>query len=173
MDEITIHYHYTLSDAVHASRLYQATKARRTIGRALGVLFLALGCVSLYLWGLAWFTVACFLLAIVAGFDLITPFEAWRAFRANAELSTQRWEVRFQEEGVRARTGTMDLQRSWTAYSRALESERLFLLVYGQWLFATLPKRAVSTKEEMQAFRLLLERKGIPHYRVDKKGWLL
>jgi hypothetical protein len=41
-DEITIRYQYNFSDAVHASRLYQATTAARTIGWAAGVLFLAL-----------------------------------------------------------------------------------------------------------------------------------
>lgn len=172
-DEITIHYQYTLSDAMHASRLYRATTGTRTFGRAMGVLFLALGCVSLFAWGLAWYTVACFLIAAIAGLDLITPIQAWRAFRANAKHHAQSWEVTFHEEGVHARTGTMDLQRSWAAYSTAIESERLFLLVYGQWLFATLPKRAFSTEEEIQAFRQLLERKDIPLHRSSKKGWLL
>jgi hypothetical protein len=171
-DEITIQYQYTLSDAVHASRLYQATTATRTIGRAVGVLLLALGCVSLYLWGLAWFTVACFLLAVIAGFDLITPLQAWWAFRANAELNAQRWEVTLHSEGIHARTSTLDVQRTWSAYSGAVESERLFLLVYGKWLFAALPKRAFSSEEEIQALRQILESKGIP-YRRTKKGWLL
>lgn len=173
MDDITIRYQYTLSDGVHASRLYQATTATRTIGRAMGVLFLALGCASLYFWGLAWYTVACFLIAVIAGFDLLTPLQGWRAFRANAELNAQPWEVTFHAEGVQARTSTLDVQRSWTAYSGAVESERLFLLIYGKWLFATIPKRAFSSEEEIRALRELLERKGIPHRRFDKKGWLL
>ena len=173
MSEISIRTQYTLSDAVHASRLYQATTATRTISRAMGVLFLALGCVSLYLWGLAWFTVACFLIAIVAGFDLITPLQAWRAFRANAEHHAQPWEVTFGEEGVHARSRTLDIQRTWSAYSGAVESERMFLLVYGTWLFATLPKRAFANEVEIQAFRQILLGKGIPVRHFRRKGWLL
>lgn len=170
IDEITTRYQYTLSDAVHASRLYQATTATRTAGRVMGVLFLGLGCVSLYLWGLAWYSVACFLIAVISGFDLLTPLQGWRAFRANADLNTQPWEVTFHTEGVHARTGTFDVQRAWTAYSCAIESERLFPLVDGKWLFATLPKRVFSNEEEMQFFRELLESKSIPFRRFGKKG---
>jgi len=173
MSETTIHYQYTLSDAVYASRLYQATTATRTIGRAMGLLFLGLGCVWLYFWGLAWYTVACFLIAVIAGFDLLTVLQSWRAFRANAEFNAQPWEVTFGPEDVHARTRTFETRRAWTAYSGAVESEYLFLLVYGKWLFATIPKRAFSNEEEIEALRQLVQSKGIPYRRFDKKGWLL
>lgn len=172
-EEITLHYQYTVADAVHASRLYRATTAMRAIGKALGVLFLALGCVSFYFWGLAWYTVACFVLAIVMGLDVLTPLRGWLSFRANTELNAQPWEVTFHSEVVHARTSTLDVQRAWTAYSVAVENERLFLLVFGTWLFATLPKRAFSNEEEIQAFRRLLGGKGIPCRRIGLKGWQL
>jgi hypothetical protein len=37
----------------------------------------------------------------------------------------------------------------------------------------TIPSRAFSREEDIEAFRRLLESKGIPLRRISKKGWLL
>jgi hypothetical protein len=170
---ITIGFQYTARDAVEAYRLYATTTPIRSIGRAVALMCLVFGGLLLFFWGIQWYTALLFAVAVIEWFDLIPVLQGWFAFRTNAKLYARMWETTFDDEGVRARTSTDELHRSWAAYTTLLESERLFLLVYGKGLYGTIPKRAFANDEEIRTFRGMVESKGISVRQIGKKGGAL
>jgi hypothetical protein len=169
-ERITIHFEYNVADAVDAFRLYHATTPMRTISKIVAVVSLVFASLATYAcvqlihtygdtYGTAWFAIGLIFIAIIAWFDPIRPVQAWLAFKMNSKVYTDPSEVTFDEAGVHAKTNTYDAKRLWTAYFSVLESKRLFLLVYGKGVYATIPKRAFSGEEQIRAFREMLERK--------------
>jgi hypothetical protein len=167
---ITIRFEYTAADAVDAFRLYEATTPSRAIGKTIAILLLVFAALAVYAYvqfvhtygatyGLEWVAIGCVALALILWFDPIRPLRARLAFRMNSRVYTDPSEVTFDEAGVHARTRTYDVKRSWAAYSTVLESDRLFLLVYGKGVYATIPKRAFSSEPQIQAFREMLQRR--------------
>jgi hypothetical protein len=45
------------------------------------------------------------------------------------------------------------MQRYWPAFTKVLENERLFILVYGPWQYAVLPKREFASPESIEELR--------------------
>jgi hypothetical protein len=167
---MTIRFTYTPSDAVDAFRLYEATTPMRKMVRAVAVLSFAFAGLDFYAYvqlartyggtyGMQWFGMGLLVAALIGWFDPIRPLQAWLTFRMNSKIYTDQSEVTFDEAGVHARTSTYDAKRPWAAYSSVLESNRLFLLVYGKGLYATIPKRAFSDDKQIQVFRDMLQRK--------------
>ncbi len=95
-------------------------------------------------YGTGWFALIFLLLALEFWLDPIRPLLARLAFGMNAKIYSDPSEVMFDDEGVHAKSSTYELKRIWTAYSKLLESKKLFLLVYGKRLYATIPKRAFT-----------------------------
>ena len=173
MDEskpITLHFNYTQADVAEAFRLYQSTTPIQKVVKIAAILALLNAGLCVYAYfqltrlygssnGTEWYALASFLLALVFWFDPIRPLMARIMFRMNSKIYSDQSEVTFDEEGVHARTSTYDLKRQWSAYSKMLESKRLFLLVYGKNLFATIPRRAFEDERQIEAFREMMKNK--------------
>jgi hypothetical protein len=169
-ESITIRFAFTLADAVESFRLYDATTPRHTITRIIALLSMVFAGLATYAcvqlirlygstYGTEWCAIVLFALALILWFDLILSLRAWFVFRMNSRIYTDESEVTFDEYGVHAKTSTYDMKRLWTAYSRVLESDRLFLLIYGKGVYATIPKRAFSDERQLLVFRELLNRR--------------
>jgi hypothetical protein len=169
-ENITIHFEYTLADMLDAFRLYHATTPMRTISKIVAILSLAFAILAVYTcvqsiraygetYDTGWYAAGLLVIAIIAWFDPIRPLRAWLVFKMNSKIYTDPLEVTFDQVGVRAKTSTYDMQRLWMAYSTVLESKRLFLLVYGKGVYATIPKRAFSGEAQISVFREMLKRR--------------
>ena len=106
-----------------------------------------------------WWAILVFLLAPSAWFDLLYPLRLWITVRQNPMLLTGEYELTFDDQGCYAKTNEYEARRSWSAYTTALESDKMFVLVYGKNRFATVPKRAFSNTEEISQVRELLKSK--------------
>jgi hypothetical protein len=170
VETITIHFKYTPADVVDAFRLYDASTSMRTIRRIVAVLSLIYAVLSAYgyvqlvrLYGqgysMEWFALALGVAALILWFEPLPLLQARLLFRSKSKIYAGEWAVTFDAEGVHSKTGTSDRKRLWTAYSRVLESERLFLLVYGKGLYGTIPKRAFLDESQVRTFREMLRLK--------------
>jgi len=156
---ITIHFTYTASDSIQACRAYRVTTTRYKISIVITVAAFIIGCVTTFTLGFHWYTVVWFAIAVEEWFDLIRLLRAWLLFRSNRKVYSEPYEVTIDDSGIRAKTGAMDARRLWSGYTSAIEGKQLFLLVYGKWLYATLPKRAMSNEAEISRVREIIQHK--------------
>jgi hypothetical protein len=79
-------------------------------------------------------------------------------FKRNPKFQ-QTYHLSFSEEGIHFKTESIDSVIDWNHYDRTLESDQVFLMVYGPWMYSLIPKRAFKDITEIDAFRELMSRK--------------
>ncbi|HEX8774760.1 MAG TPA: YcxB family protein [Pyrinomonadaceae bacterium] len=67
--------------------------------------------------------------------------------------------LEFTEEGIRFRTEQIDSRLNWSLYSRVIENDRFYVLVYGKGMMSVIPKRAFTAYDQEMVFRNMLRRK--------------
>jgi hypothetical protein len=144
---------------VHACRAYQASTFSHKIRKVFAVVAFALGWWWLVYVSLSyWVGVLLLVLAVSEWFDLSRLLRVWSAYRRDPGSYTQNHEVTIDGEGLKIGTAETSDTRLWSEYSALLESDKVFVLVYGQWLYTTIPKRAFSGEGDIAAFRKLASR---------------
>lgn len=158
-EPIRLDVSYSANEVVHACRVYQATTFSHKVRRFFAVVAFGLGWWWLVYVSLSyWISVLLFVLAISEYFGLSTQLRALRAYRRDPDLYTQNHEITIDGEGVHTRTAETSDTRLWSETSSLLESGKVFVLVYGKWLYTTIPKRVFSGEDEVAAFRVLAGR---------------
>jgi len=155
----TIHFKRTLSDHIHACRVYQAKTRTAKLDKVISVFCFVMGCLTIYNYGIRWWTLGFFPLALVHWFDIVTPLRVWMSIKRNIKLYTGEYELIFDHEGVHAKSGVLGGYVSWEGYNTVLESDKVFLLVYGRWFYTIVPKRVFADEKEMGVFREMLKGK--------------
>ncbi len=157
---IEVTFDNSLSEHIHAIRAYDARGAGSKVSKVVAGLLVAFGIWCTYAAGVRWWTVIWFPLAVLEWFDLLSirPLQVFAAFRANPKYR-ERYEIRFSDEGIHFKTSTIDSRLAWSHYQRLMETDRVFLLIYGPSMYSIIPKRVFGGTEEMHGFRSLVERK--------------
>lgn len=159
-EAIELTFDNSLSEHIHAIRAYDARGAMHKVSRIVAGLLLAFGIWCIYAAGVRWWTVIWFPLAVVEWFDLLSirPLQVFAAFRANPKYR-ERYDVRFSDDGIHFRTSTIDSRLAWSHYQQLMETDKVFLLIYGPSMYSIIPKRAFMGTEELDRFRSLVRRK--------------
>ena len=89
-------------------------------------------------------------------YNLLSPYKlrCYLAFKRDPKYR-ELYEITFSENGLHYTTPTIDSNIAWSFYHSLLEDDELFLLVYGNWMYSVIPKRAFSDIAELNAFREL------------------
>ncbi len=154
---IAVSYEPTLLEQIHAVRAYDATGSASKVNKIVAGLLLAFGIWSVSAAGAQWWAFLPFPLAVIEWFDLLSirPLQARIAFRTNPKFR-ERYEIEFGDKGIHFKTPTIDSEIAWSHYSKVVETDRVFLLVYGRSMYSVIPKRAFSGTEEVDAFRSMV-----------------
>lgn len=158
-ESITISYTPTLSDQLHAARLYDEQSLFRKSDKVVACLLVALGAWLIYTGTPLWWSIIAFAAAIGEWFNLLSirPLQVRIMFRGNPKFHEEN-ELTFTNAGIHFRTNSIDSHINWNHYSKVLESSRIFLLIYGKMMYSVIPKQAFIDSEEMDAFRCLLNK---------------
>jgi hypothetical protein len=158
METVTLAFRPEVEDHVAAERLYDRTSHWAKADRVVAIVLALVGIGSTIAVGPRWWTLAWFPLALLEWFHLLSfrPFVVRHWFRRNPRFR-EPYELAFDDSGIRFRTASIDSTLQWSTYSRALEDDRVWLLVYGPRMYTVLPKRAFS-EEAQRSFRALLAR---------------
>jgi hypothetical protein len=149
---------FTISEAeyVAAMRTYLARRLHTTLDIAAGGVAMLAGGVGVALGGgLVWSLLAgagavlLVLLALVLG---VLPRVR---YRGEPKLRDE-YHLRFSPSDIAFRTAQIDSRLQWSLYSRALETDGAYLLLYGKGGVSVIPKRAFQTEAEQTRFRELL-----------------
>lgn len=160
--KITVRFMNTLSDHIHAIRLYESRQAVAKINKIVAVLLAGFGVWAVYNVGVVWWTVIWFILTPLEWFDLLSirPLQVLVMFRANPKYR-EPYCIEFDDAGIHFTTPTIDSHIEWTHYNRAVESDRVFILIYGKPMYTMIPKSAFGSPDEVGEFRELLRRQGV------------
>jgi hypothetical protein len=81
-----------------------------------------------------------------------------RRFRGDPKFRDQYF-LEFSEEGIHLQTANVDSKLNWSLYTRVVEQEKFYLLVYGTYMMTVVPKRTFNGAQQEAAFRELLRNK--------------
>lgn len=153
---IALTYRPTQSDLIHAARAWEAQhwKAMRYIVAAglflCGAYLLNLSCG----WGAIFM-----LLGVLEAFNLM-PAAVLRAvweFRSNPKFQEE-FHVTFTTESMHFITESIDSTLKWSMFSKVIETNKAFILVYGKRMYSVIPKRAMDSESKVLEFRELLSK---------------
>ena len=79
-------------------------------------------------------------------------------FRGDPKFRDQ-YEMIFSDEGISLKTRQIDSKLAWGLYTRVIEGQSLYLLIYGKDIrtMTVIPKRVFQNKAQETAFRELLK----------------
>jgi hypothetical protein len=175
---ITLLISYTVADLTEAVRIYQRTTSMHSINRVVsitGLLVVGWGLILMALdffflsnlFGgefrlglfdtdyryIRWILVALVPLSVLSWIRPFRPLAVWLDFQLNKANYQSPYHVIIDPQGVIVKTSNTESRQYWPAFTRVLESERLFILVYGSWQYAVLPKREFSSTESIEESR--------------------
>ena len=157
--KITVRFVNTLSDHIHAIRLYESRQLIAKLNKVAAALLVGAGVWLVYAAGVQWWTIMWFVLAPLEWFDLLSirPLQVLVMFRTNPKYR-EPYCVEFDDLGIHFTTPTIDSHIEWSFYNRVVESKRVFILIYGKPMYAMIPKSAFASPDEIDRFRELLRR---------------
>jgi hypothetical protein len=160
VSEITLEFENRLEDHLHADRHYYSHGALAKVDKVVAVLLVLAGVALVVMAGSRWWAYVPFPLAVAEWFDLfsIRPLQIRVAFKANPKFR-ERYTLRFSEEGIHFKTATIDSTLKWDHYNACLESDRIFLLIYGKRMYTVVPKSAFPDSARIEGFRELVKDK--------------
>ena len=169
---ISLNFRYTVEEYTAATRLYLRRSA--DFFARLSVCFIyAIACAALFIWlDISLSTELVLLLALVFLMPFIIGFLHFfviprQRFRSDPKFQEE-YQLNFSDEGIQFRTSQIDALLQWSLYSKVLEDERFYLLIYGKQMISVIPKRAFSDEYQEAAFREML-RRNVPDYSNSKR----
>jgi len=149
-----------LTEHLAAERLYCRSTIFWKIDKAVGAVLIGIGIYLIYQVGIVWWSIIWIPLGILEACNLLTlrPIQILLWFKRNPKLR-ETYHLSFGESGIHFRTASIDSHIKWDHYSRVLENESLYLLIYGSRMYTLIPKRAFSSVLELEAFKSLVNRK--------------
>jgi len=146
---INVKYRITFSGLNESMFAY--TRANRSIMDIIvGVLAIALAFLQFYVSGLnslGFGLLAIGFFILFRGYVFVASFLLYRRYR---DIYKENFEVTIDEEGIHAKTGTLDATRSWEGYQMVIESDKSFIFVYAKMGFFAIPKEALNSQTEKE-----------------------
>jgi hypothetical protein len=154
---VSISFDNRVEDQIAADRLYYKSTIWPKIDRIVAAVLVLAGVFLISSAGLRWWTVIPFVLAALEWFNLLSPrpliIRYW--FRNNPKFK-ETYHLTFDDSGIQFRTNSIDARIAWDQYSKVLENDRLWLLVYGSRMYTVIPKRAFVSEDQIARFRSLV-----------------
>ena len=160
---VQLNFRHTEQEYLAATRLYMLKNTDVVIRL---VVFCVLGSAGMLLLSLVmefslpvWFIVALLVLVGLSGFHATCVALPKRYFRGDPRFRDD-YNLTFSDSGVELKTQNIHSAVSWNLYTRVIENDKFYILVYGRDIhaIAILPKRVFRDTKQETAFRELLRR---------------
>jgi hypothetical protein len=159
-ERVHLHFKYSEEEWVAASRLYITGQPALLLRFGVAFLMLALSfiffaIINEVVMSLFLMSVGVVLSTFVLALFFIFPRQR---FRSDPKYRDEFF-LEFTDDGIRFQTEQIDSRLGWGLYTRVLENERFYVLVYGKGMISVIPKRAFTTSDQETTFRKMLRRK--------------
>ncbi len=157
MEEIiSLRFKYTEEEYVAAMRLYMMSSADFITRLAVCGLY-AVAVIFLFTWlGFSVDTEVILLFILAACLPFLIAFLHLfvlprQRFRSDPKFKDEYF-LQFSEDGIQFKTAQIDALIQWSLYTKVLENDRFYLLIYGKNMISVIPKRAFSSAAQEAAF---------------------
>lgn len=180
---VTLLISYKAADLTEGVCSYQRTTSMHTINRLVSIVGLLVA-----VWGIALLALDAFVLPDLFGGEFrlglldvdrrflryillaliplsallwmrpFRPLAVWLDFHRNRAEYQKPREVRIDSRGILVKTSTSEGHYKWSAFSKVIESPTSFVLVYGPWQYAVLPKREFTIPGDIERAREYFQR---------------
>ena len=190
-DPITFQITYQAKDLTEASRLYQRTTHLHLVLRLIAMIGFITGSCGIALFTLdllrlpelfslgfplglfdtlplylPWIAFALVPTSLLLWWRPFRPFAVWLDFQLNNARYQQPIQVTIDHTGIAGKTLTAEWRHYWSAFSKIIESDKLFLLVLDRWQYAVLPKRAFDHPGTIERFGEVVQMHMGPNQRA-------
>ncbi|HLX62856.1 MAG TPA: YcxB family protein [Planctomycetota bacterium] len=157
-EAVSIEFDNILAEHLAAERLYYKSTLFAKLDKIVAVLLVLFGIIAVWAAGLRWWTVIWFPLAFLEWFNLpsLRQIQVRCWFKSNPKFS-ETYYVTLDGAGIHFRTRSIDSRVTWDHFTKVLEDERLWLLVYGTRMYSVIPKRVFKSNDERIRFRTLVD----------------
>lgn len=154
---VSITFDNRVAEHIAADRLYYNSTAWAKGDKIAAAVLILAGSCLVYSAGVRWWSVAPFFLAVLEWFNLLSPRPLLRRywFKRNPKFQ-ETYHLTFDDTGMHFQTASIDSHINWDYYTRVIENDRMWLLMYGSDLYSLIPKRAFKNEEERLHFREFL-----------------
>jgi len=154
---ISISFDNVLAEHLAAERLYYKSTTLAKVDKVVAAILLLVGVLSTFGAGVQWWTLVFLPVGVLEWFNLLTirPLVNRYAFRRNPKFS-ETYHLKFDRTGMQFRTNSIDSHITWDDFTKVLEDDQLWLLVYGARMYSVIPKRAFKSDDEATRFRSLV-----------------
>ncbi|MCL2011908.1 MAG: YcxB family protein [Cystobacterineae bacterium] len=162
MNPVILEFDNRLAEHLAADRLYYRSTFWSKVDKGVAILLLLFGVLLISLIGLSWWTVACFPLALLEWFNLLSfrTLQIRFFFKRNPKF-LEKYHLSFSDSGIHFKTSSLESKLAWSHYTHVLENKRILLLIYGPRMYTVIPTRVFSSAEQHEQF-LSLVRKHVP-----------
>ncbi len=164
MEEIiSLRFKYTEEEYVAAMRLYMMRSADFITRLTICGLY-AVAVIFLFTWlGFSVDTEVILLFILAACLPFLIAFLHLfvlprQRFRSDPKFKDEYF-LQFSEDGIQFKTAQIDALIQWSLYTKVLENDRFYLLIYGKSMISVIPKRAFSSAAQEASFDALLRTK--------------
>ena len=156
-ESINVTFDNILAEHLAAARLYYKSTFMAKADKVVACGLVLFGLLGTALVGVRWWTVVWLPLGIVEWFNLLSlrPLQIRWWFKRNPKFR-ETYHIRFGHNGIHFYTPSFDSRLAWDLYSRVIEGDRLWLLVYGTSMYTLIPKRAFASEEQQATFKRLI-----------------
>ncbi|MEN9934381.1 MAG: hypothetical protein RLZZ387_960 [Chloroflexota bacterium] len=154
---LVLRYTQQIDELMHAVRLYQRSTRKHQVYKLLGLLTMFLGAWTFLRSGIELGPVLLLILGAFLWFDPV-PLVVLGAGLRNSPVVKEPYETLIDARGTHFKIGKNRVSRTWDKYNGFLESDRVFVLVYGRWAYSVIPKRALEGAEQAAALRATLKK---------------
>lgn|SRR5262245_19910457 len=156
-EAVSITFDNTVADHLAAERLYYKSTIFPNLDKVVAVALFCVGAFATWSAGPRWWTLLFFPLAVLEWFNLLSirPLMIRWWFKRNPKFS-ETYHLTLDRGGIQFRTQSIDSRITWEHYTKVLEDDRMWLLVYGTRMYTVIPKRVFSREGDMTRLRSLL-----------------
>ena len=156
-ETVSLSFDNLLADHLAAERLYYKSTVVAKVDKVVAAILILMGLFSTWGAGAHWWTLIFFPLALLEWFNLLSirPLMIRRWFKHNPKFM-ETYHLVLDRTGMRFRTKSIDSHIAWDHFTKVLEDDRLWLLVYGTRMYSVIPKRALVGDTEVAMFRSLV-----------------
>jgi hypothetical protein len=156
-DALVLRYTQRIDELTHAARVYQRSTRKHQVYKVLGLLAIFLAAWTFLRSGPDLGPALLLALGVFLWFDPV-PLIVLGAGLRNTAAVRDPYETLIDARGTHFSIGKNRVSRGWDKYQRLLESERVFVLVFGRWAYSVIPKRVLADPAQEAALRELLRR---------------
>lgn len=145
-------------DYIEASIACSYGSKRAGLDLIIEIMILIMGIIFWSIFGYSWIWLTLIVACIVGLIIRLLGYYVLPKIRFRSEPKyREEYHIEFDDKGIKFRTNSIESKLEWSLYNKVIETENLYIMVYGRHNFSIIPKHALLTDSDKMEFKSLLD----------------